>query len=178
MKKLFLFAVVALSMGLVACTGSNNTSTSTSASNNDAAQNAEEITDGNTFEGKNYSVTYPKDWKETFSSSNILNAKSADELMSLSMNFTETGPSVDQLEETGANMKIVNQSEYKEVGDPKIDGNVVVVRRVGKDGEVEFSYVKVLDGTSGVMGSVKAPGDKEADAEKIMQSILASVKMK
>ena len=46
------------------------------------------------------------------------------------------------------------------------------------EGEIDFSYLLVIEGTKGVMGSVKAPADKEADAEKALNSILASVKMK
>ena len=180
MKKLFLIALAAMTMGLVACNGGNNGNTSTSAraSNKGEAQNVEQATDGITFEGEHYTVTYPKDWKETFATGDVLNAKSADDAISLSINFDETGPSVDQLKETGANVKLLNQQDYKEIGDPQIDGNKLVVRRVTNEGEIDFSYLLVIEGTKGVMGSVKAPADKEADAEKALNSILASVKMK
>jgi|GEM_PF-2822125 len=180
MKKLFLISLAALSMGLLACTGGNgnNTSTSASATSSGEAQNVEQATDGITFEGEHYTVTYPKDWKETFATGDVLNAKSADDAISLSINFDETGPSVDQLKETGANVKLLNQQDYKEIGDPQIDGNKLVVRRVTNEGEIDFSYLLVIEGTKGVMGSVKAPADKEADAEKALNSILASVKMK
>ena len=73
---------------------------------------------------------------------------------------------------------LLNQQDYKEIGDPQIDGNKLVVRRVTNEGEIDFSYLLVIEGTKGVMGSVKAPADKEADAEKALNSILASVKMK
>ncbi len=175
MKKLFLIALAAMTMSLVACSGSGNASTSASAG---AAQNVEEITDGITFDGKSYTVTYPKDWKETFSSEDILNAKSADDAISLSMNFADSGPTVDQLKETGENMKILNKADYKEIGDAKIEGNELVLRRVSNDGEVDLSYAKVFEGTKGVFGSVKAPADKEAEAEKVLKSVLASAKMK
>ena len=180
MKKLFLIALAAMTMGLVACNGGNNgnTSTSASANNSGEAQNVEQATDGITFECEHYTVTYPKDWKETFATGDVLNAKSADDAISLSINFDETGPSVDQLKETGANVKLLNQQDYKEIGDPQIDGNKLVVRRVTNEGEIDFSYLLVIEGTKGVMGSVKAPADKEADAEKALNSILASVKMK
>ena len=145
MKKLFLIALAAMTMGLVACNGGNNgnTSTSASASNSGEAQNVEQATDGITFEGEHYTVTYPKDWKETFATGDVL-----------------------------------NQQDYKEIGDPQIDGNKLVVRRVTNEGVIDFSYLLVIEGTKGVMGSVKAPADKEADAEKALNSILASVKMK
>ena len=120
----------------------------------------------------------PQARKETFATGDVLNAKSADDAISLSINFDETGPSVDQLKETGANVKLLNQQDYKEIGDPQIDGNKLVVRRVTNEGEIDFSYLLVIEGTKGVMGSVKAPADKEADAEKALNSILASVKMK
>ena len=110
MKNLFLIALAAMTMGLVACNGGNNgntsTSTSASASNSGEAQNVEQATDGITFEGEHYTVTYPKDWKETFATGDVLNAKSADDAISLSINFDETGPSVDQLKETTKRLEI------------------------------------------------------------------------
>ena len=176
MKKLFVFAIAALSMSLVACSGGKKDNSASESS--EATQSVAEIKDGNTYEGKSYTVTYPKDWKESFSSEDILNVKSADDAMLFSINFGESGPTVDQLKQTGDNMKIVNKSDYKEIGEPKINDNLLILRRVTNDGEVELSYVKVLDGTKGIMGNIKAPADKEAEAEKALMSMLASVKMK
>lgn len=171
MKKLFLIAVAALSMGLVSCGGGEGNASG-------EEQKAEAITDGNTFEGKNYTVTYPKDWKETMTMDDVLNAKSADDAISFSINFAEDGPTVDQLKTTGEGVKMMNKDDYKEIGDPKIEGNTMTVRRVSNEGEVETWFNVVFEGKKGVVGSIKAPADKEADAEKALKSILASLKAK
>ena len=176
MKKLFFIAAVALSMSLVACSGGNKDKSSSESA--ESAQSVEEIKDGNTYEGKSYTISYPKDWKETFSSEDILNVKSADESMAFSINFDAEGPSVDGLKEAGDFGKLVNQSDYKEIGEPVIDGNLLTLRRVTNDDLVDLSYTKVLEGTKCIMGSMKCPADKEAEAEKILMSLIASVKMK
>ena len=172
MKKLFLIAAVALSMSLVACSGGNKDNSK------ESAQSVEEIKDGNTYEGKSYTITYPKDWKESFSSEDLLNVKSADETMLFSINFDPEGGTVDQLKEKGDFAKLVNQKEYKEVGDPKITDNLLLLRRVKNEGEVELSYMKVLEGSKCIMGNITSPADKEAEAEKILMSLISSVKMK
>lgn len=176
MKKFFFIAAVALSMTLVACSGGNKDNSSSESA--ESAQSVEEIKDGNTYEGKSYTISYPKDWKKTFSSEDLLNVKSADESMTFSINFDAEGPSVDELKEKADFAKLVNKDDYKEVGEPKITDNFMTLRRVTNDGEVDLSYTKVLDGTKCIMGSIKCPADKEAEAEKILMSIIASVKMK
>ena len=177
MKKLFLIAFFALSMSLVACSGGNKDNSTSESS--ESAQSVEEIKDGNTYEAKSYTVSYPKDWKETFSTDDILNVKSADEAMVFSINFDPEGPSVDQLKDKADFAKRVNTDQYKEVGEPKIiTENFMTLRRVTNEGEVELSYTKVLDGTKCIMGAMKSPADKEAEAEKILMSIINSVKMK
>lgn len=175
MKKLFLIASVALSMSLVACSGNKDNSTSDSA---ESAQSVEEIKDGNTFEAKSYTLSYPKDWKETFSTDDILNVKSADETMLFSINYDAEGPKVDELKEKADFAKLVNKDQYKEVGEPKITDNLLTLRRVTNEGEVELSYTKVFEGTKCIMGAIKSPADKEAEAEKILMSIINSVKLK
>lgn len=175
MKKLFLIASVALSMSLVACSGNKDNSTSGSA---ESAQSVEEIKDGNTFEAKSYTLSYPKDWKETFSTDDILNVKSADEAMLFSINYDAEGPKVDELKEKADFAKLVNKDQYKEVGEPKITDNLLTLRRVTNEGEVELSYTKVFEGTKCIMGAIKSPADKEAEAEKILMSIINSVKLK
>ena len=177
MKKLFLITAVALSMSLVACSGGNKDNSTSNAS--EASQSVEEIKDGNTFEGKSYTISYPKDWKETFSSDDILNVKSADEAMTFSINYDPEGPSADQLKEKADFAKRVNTDLYKEVGEPQIIAdNFMTLRRVTNEGEVELSYTKVLDGTKCIMGAMKSPADKEDEAEKICMSIINSVKLK
>ncbi len=171
MKKLFLIAVAALSLGLVSCGGGEGKASG-------EAQKAEAITDGNTFEGKNYTVTYPKDWKETMTMDDVLNAKSADDAIEFSINFAEDGPTADQLKTTGDGVKMMNKDDYKEIGEPKVDGNKLIVRRVNNEGKIDTWFNLVLDGKKGVVGTIKAPADKEAEAEKALESILASVKMK
>lgn len=176
MKKLFLIAAFALSMSLVACSGGNKDNRSSESA--ESAQSVEEIKDGNTYECKSYTISYPKDWKETFSSEDILNVKSADESMVFSINFVADGPTVDDLKNQADFAKKVNTDQYKEVGEPKVEDNFLTLRRVTNDGEVELSYTKVLEGTKCIMGAIKCPADKEAEAEKILMSIIASVKMK
>ena len=176
MKKLFLIASVALSMSLVACSGNKDNSTSDSA---ESAQSVEEIKDGNTFEAKSYTLSYPKDWKETFSTDDILNVKSADEAMLFSINYDAEGPKVDELKEKADFAKRVNTDLYKEVGEPQIiANNFITLRRVTNEGEVELSYTKVFEGTKCIMGAMKSPADKEAEAEKILMGIINSVKLK
>ncbi|MBR6489807.1 MAG: hypothetical protein IKT03_04650 [Muribaculaceae bacterium] len=177
MKKLFLIAAVALSMSLVACSGGNK-GNSTSASS-ESAQSVEEIKDGNTFEAKSYTVSYPKDWEKTFSTDDILNVKSADKTMMFSINFDAEGPTADQLKEKADFAKKVNTDQYKEVGEPNvISDNFITLRRVTNEGEVELSYTKVFEGTKCIMGAMKSPADKEAEAEKIFMGIINSVKLK
>lgn len=173
MKKLFFIAAVALSMSLVACSGGNKDNSSSK-----SAQSVEEIKDGNTYEGKSYTISYPKDWKESFSLDDVLNVKSADETMLFSINFDEEGGTVDQLKEKADFAKMVNKDDYKEVGEPKITDNLLLLRRVKNDGNVELSYMKVLEGSKCIMGAITSPADKEAEAEKALMSLIASVKMK
>lgn len=177
MKKLFLIAAVALSMSLVACSGDNKDNSTSDSS--ESAQSVEEIKDGNTFDAKSYTISYPKDWKETFSTEDVLNVKSTDEAMTFSINFDAEGPTADQLKDKAEFAKMVNRDQYKEVGEPKIiSENFITLRRVTNEGEVELSYTKVLDGTKCIMGAMKSPADKEAEAEKILMGIINSVKMK
>lgn len=176
MKKLFLIAAVALSMSLVACSGGNKENSASKSA--ESAQSVEEIKDGNTYEAKSYTLSYPKDWKETFATDDILNVKSADESMLFSINYDPEGPKADELKEKADFAKLVNRDQYKEVGEPKITDNFVTLRRVTNEGEVELSYTKVFEGTKCIMGAMKAPADKEAEAEKILMGIINSVKLK
>lgn len=177
MKKLFFIAAVALSMSLVACSGSNKDNSTSDSS--ESAQSVEEIKDGNTYEAKSYTLNYPKDWKETFSTDDILNVKSADEAMVFSINYDAEGPTADQLKEKADFAKRVNTDLYKEVGEPQIIAdNFITLRRVTNEGEVELSYTKVFEGTKCIMGAMKSPADKEAKAEKILMGIINSVKLK
>ncbi|MBO4813714.1 MAG: hypothetical protein J5523_02010 [Muribaculaceae bacterium] len=179
MKKLFLISAVALLMGLVACSGNKDNSTSDSSESSESVQSVEEIKDGNTFDAKSYTISYPKDWKKTFSTDDILNVKSADKTMTFSINYDAEGPTADQLKEKADFAKLVNTDLYKEVDEPKIIAdNFITLRRVTNEGEVELSYTKVFEGTKCIMGSMKSPADKEAEAEKILMSIINSVKLK
>ncbi len=177
MKKLFFIAAVALSMSLVACSGGNKENSASDSSK--STQSVEEIKDGNTFEAKSYTISYPKDWKETFSTDDVLNVKSADEAMTFSINYDAEGPTADQLKDKADFAKRVNTDLYKEVDEPKVIAeNFITLRRVTNEGEVELSFTKVLDGTKCIMGAMKSPADKEAEAEKILMSIINSVKLK
>ena len=176
MKNFFLIAAVALSMGLVACSGNKDNITRDSS---ESAQSVEEIKDGNTFEAKSYTISYPKDWKETFSTDDILNVKSADETMLFSINYDAEGPTADQLKGKADFAKRVNTDLYKEEDEPKIIAdNFITLRRVTNEGEVELSYTKVFEGTKCIMGAMKSPANKEAEAENILMSIINSVKLK
>lgn len=172
MKKFSFFAVFALAALLTVACGSKGQE----ATAEGGAEAAEAVQDGNKFEGQNFTLVYPKEWKETFASEGTLNASSEDGV-SLDATYNDMGPAVSELNVYANNWKGMKEASGATVEAPDIEGSVLTIKSVA-DGKTEMHFVVMKEDKIGVAGSLKFPEGKEADFEPVLQSIIKSVAFK
>lgn len=173
MKKILFLVMAVAAMTFTSCDGTQKDGAQSGA----ASQEQTDAQELNQYEGKSFTVGYPKAWKESYAGEDMLNAGSEDNTINLDITFNGSGPSADQLKQAADNFAGMKKNNGATVDEPKIEGNVLKLRSV-KDGEVDQFFIVVLDGTKGVSGSVKFKEDKAAEAEAALNAILGSVKLK
>lgn len=168
MKKLAMIALAAVAtFAATSCGGEEKKA------NDEAAAAA--VQDGNKFETEKYSITYPKEWKETSTFQNTINAESADGEMKLIANCDDGGPTIAQLGEYANNLKAFHQSG--KVEDPVINDKTMTMKAVDPD-KVEIHFAVMKEDKVGVIGSIKCPEAKAGEAETILQGIMNSIQFK
>lgn len=142
------------------------------------AQAADTIKDGTTYEGKNYSLVYPKELKETYADEEIINAEDqSDNYCHLDATYNDYGPTLDQLKLYATNWVGMKEAEGCSVDKPAIDGKNITIKAV-KDGETEIHFVVMKEDRIGISGSLKFKSEKLADYEPVVKSIMNSIKFK
>lgn len=170
MKKLFLLMMAVCAMTLVSC------GDKAKSGNNESAEEAAALTEGNVFDGKSYTLTYPKEWKETYKSDDNLNASLDDVRFDATFSDMPCKPEdFNQFVENTKAMKTFYEGYTWE--DAKIDGDILTFKGV-KDDMAETKYVVYLGEKAGVAGSFKYPVAKAQDVEAQIMPILKSMKKK
>ena len=170
MKKLFFFAfTMVMAIAFTSCGNKGG-----EAANGENAEAAEVIKDGNKFEGKNFSLVYPKEWKESIASEETINA-SADGDVSFDATYNDMGPAVAELATYATNWKGMKQNA--QVEEPVINEKVLTIKAVEGDKE-EIHFVVMKEDKIGIAGSLKFPAAKEADFKPLLESIIKSVEFK
>lgn len=172
MKKISLLLIAAATFAFTSCGGNKEGATQ------DPAQEAaaqEAVKDGVNFEGEHYTLTYPKGWQETSAFGDVLNVQSEDGEMKFIANFDDGGPTIAQLGEYATNLKAFHQNGKME--EPVINDKVLTVKAVD-EGNVEIHFAIMKEDKVGLIGSIKAPEAKAADAETALKGIMGSVAFK
>lgn len=177
MKKFQLFLFICAALGLSACNGKTDNNT-TNESNADNEQVAEALADGNTFEGANFSLVYPKELTETYSSETMFNADDkSGNYCHIDATWNDSGATISQLPEYSKNWKGMKEKDGCTVDEPVINDKILTIKAV-KDGKVELHFVVMKEDRLGVTGSLKFDAGKESQYEPVLKSIIASVKFK
>ena len=174
MKKIFQLAIAAIAiLTIVSCASDNKSNASGSAAASDNEQVAE--AQGTTFEGDNFTITYPEMLKETFKTGTILNA--AADGVKLSATFSQF-PCKPADFKTYYN-SYTNMGMWKDYNfqEPQINDNIMTFKGA-KDGKGNITYVVYLADNGGVAGNIEYPVEKEAEIEPLVMPMLKSIKLK
>ena len=172
MKKIFYFVVAATVCMIAACGGKNQQS----AEEDKAAQ--ELAANGTVFEGANFTITYPKEWKETFKNDVTINAAADDNYTKMDATFSDMPCKPADFEQYYKNFTNMSMHASFKFDEPVIDGNILTFKGAKEDGFTMTNFVVYIDDHAGVAGSFKYPAEKAAEIEKIIKPVLKSIKKK
>ena len=173
MKKIIYFVMAAAVCVLAACGGK---SSQQSAEEEKASQ--ELAANGTVFEGANFSITYPKEWKETFKNEITINAAADDNYTKMDATFSDMPCKPADFEQYYKNFTGMSMHASFKFDQPVIDGNILTFKGVKEDGFCMTNFVVFIDNAAGVAGSFKYPAEKAAEVEKLIKPILSSIKKK
>lgn len=155
-----------------------NKASADNAATPETQQAAEAVADGTTFEGKNFSLVYPKELTETYASETTVNAEDKSEnYCHLDATFNEMGPALSELSLYANNWVAMKEADGCKLNKPAIDGKVLTIKAVKND-ETELHFVVMKEDRIGVAGSLKFKSENDAKYEPVLRSIIASVKFK
>lgn len=171
--------LIAAALTFSAC-GNKNEANAQNSDSTAIEQAADVIKDGKTFEGDHFTLVYPKELEETFSTGELLNAQlKGDEYCFLDATYNDFGPNLDQLGIYAENLTSMRESSGCKVDKPNIDGKVLTIRIVSEEkGRTEIHFVVMKEDRIGISGSLTFDSDKEAKYLPIAQSIVKSIKFK
>ena len=166
MKKLFPIVMAFVALALTACGGGSKSVD----------------LKGTTYEGAKFTVTIPDSMTVSAKgegSIDYVNAKTADDNVRLDATFSDHPCQPADFGKYAENMKslMLNQMGAKSVGEPQIDGDVMVLR-VTFETFIEDNYVAYLGEKAGVAGKLRFPVDQAAKYEGYAKAIAQSVKLK
>lgn len=167
MKKLFPIVMAFVALAMTACSGGGS--------------KAVELK-GTTFEGAKFTVTIPDSMKVTAKgegSIDFVNARTENNDVSMDATFSDYPCKPGDFTKYAENMKNMQlkQMGAKSVGEPEIDGDVMVLR-ITFENFIEDSFVAYLGEKAGVAGKIKFPVDQAAKYEGYAKAIAQSVKLK
>ena len=172
MKKLFLLMVAAMAMTFVSCDDKAKGGDGSDSTGNEAVA---EMTDGNTFEGANFTMVYPKEWKETYKSDDCINA--GVEGVSMDATFNDYPCKPADFEQYYKNFTGMSMNKDYQFEEAKIDGNIMTFKGVNGD-KAATNFVVFIEDKAGVAGKVEYPVAKAAEIEKAIMPMLKSIKKK
>lgn len=172
MKKFFYFVVAAAVCVLAACGGKSQQSAEEEKASQELAQN------GTVFEGAKYTITYPKEWKESFKNENTINAEAGDHYTKMDATFSDYPCKPADFEQYYKNFTGMSMHASFKFDQPVIDGNIMTFKGVKEDGFTMTIFVVFLDNQAGVAGSFQYPAEKAGEVEPLIKPILLSVKKK
>lgn len=167
MKKLFLLMMAVCAMTLVSC--------GDKAKSGESAEEVAALTDGNAFDGKSYTFTYPKEWKETYKSDDNLNAGIDD--IQFDATFSDYPCKPEDFNKFVENLEGMEMFKDFKWEDAKINGDILTFKGVNGD-NVENKFVVYLGEKAGVAGTFKYPVAKANEVEALIMPILKSMKKK
>ena len=133
--------------------------------------------DWTTFEGANFTISYPDAMVETYAGDDIMNARSEDETIALNASYDDYGPRVDQLKTVANNCVYMMEQSGAEVDEPIIEGKMLMVRSV-KDGVVSIYFTVLKEDGIGVIGNLDFPLENESDWASRFKGIIESITFK
>ena len=172
MKKYYYLLIAAAALVMAACGGKGQES---SAEEDKAAE--ELAANGTVFEGANFSITYPKDWKETFKSDESVNTASEDNSITMDATFSDYPCKPADFEQYYKNFTGMSMNASYTFEQPVIEENIMTYKGVDGDKAVT-NFVVYIDDKAGVAGGVKYPVSKAAEVEPMIKPILNSIKKK
>ena len=171
MKKIFYFVVAAAVCVMTAC-GSK------SQQNPEEEKAAQELAaNGTVFEGANYTITYPKEWKESYKNENTINAEAGDNYTKMDATFSDYPCKPADFEQYYKNFTSMSMHSSFKFDQPVIDGNILTFKGVNGDFAMT-NFIVFIDNNAGVAGSVKYPVAKAAEVEPIIKPMLNTIKKK
>ncbi|MBO4593740.1 MAG: hypothetical protein J5678_06115 [Bacteroidaceae bacterium] len=172
MKKIVLcFAVALAATAMLSCGSSKQSPEEEQAAQQLAAN-------GTVFEGANFTITYPKEWKETFKSEGTINAAADDNYTKMDATFSDYPCKPCDFEQYYTNLTNMSMHASFKFDKPVIEDNIMTFKGVKDDGFTMTNFVVYLDDHAGVAGSFKYPAEKAAEVEALIKPILNSIKKK
>lgn len=180
MKKIFQLAFVALiAVAMNSCNGGNggNEQKSTDNAANDQQEQVAEA-QGTTFEGANFTITYPEILKESFKTETTINARNEDGVK-MDASFSKSPCKPDDFKTYYTNLTGMQMWKDYKFEDAKIEGNILTFKGENPDKKVAITqFVVYLDENGGVAGKVEYPLDKASEIEPLIMPMLKSIKKK
>lgn len=173
MKKFFVFAITTvLTCAMAACGGKGGQSPEEENAANELAAS------GNTFEGTNFTITYPGTWRETWTNETSINAApEGDNITKLDATFNDYPCKPGDFEQYYQNYTNMSMNASFNFEPAAIDGNILTFK--GVNGDLAMTnFVVYLDDNAGVAGSFKYPVAKAAEIEPLIRPILNTIKKK
>ena len=160
MKKIFLFAVMVLTLSL--------------------ATQAQEF---KKYENKAFSIEYPADWEVTWDGDTYMNLANPDDDIRFDITFNEQGPMKSQLQECVDNWVYMKESHGHKVDQKKVMGDYALVRSIETDEDdgtqtVEVWYLMISFEPQGFSGSIRSSLKRANEALDVLVKMLATLSPK
>ena len=140
-------------------------------------------TDFKTFENEIFTISYPADWEETYSSDDCLNVASEDSEICFDVTFNERGPMKDQLQMAADNWEYMKTSNGHKVDQKVVRDDYALVRSIETDEDdgtqtVVVWFVTITNEPQGFSGSIQSPMSRANEAIDILVEMLATLTQK
>lgn len=137
-------------------------------------------TEFKTFENKIFSIGYPADWEETYTSDESLNVASPDDEVRFSITYNEQGPMKNQLKEAVDNWVYMRESHGHKVDQKLVREDYALVRTILTDEDdgtksVEVWYVMISHEPQGFSGTINCPLSRANEATDTLVEMLATL---
>lgn len=160
MKKIFLFALMVLTISLAA--------------------HAQEL---KKYENKAFSIEYPADWEVTWDGNSFMNLENPDEDIQFNITFNEQGPMKSELQECVDNWVYMKESHGHKVDQKKVMGDYALVRSIETDEDdgtqtVEVWFLMISFEPQCFSGTIKSPLNRANEALDVLVKMLATLSPK
>ena len=140
-------------------------------------------TDFKTFENEIFTISYPANWEETYSSDDCLNLASEDNEIFFDVTYNERGPMKDQLQEAADNWEYMKTGSGHKVDQKVVRDDYALVRSIETDEDdgsqtVVVWFVMITKEPEGFSGAIQSPLNRANEAIDILVEMLATLSQK